>query len=377
MGSKAPEEAGFRLIGAHTDSPNLRIKPNPEFHKAGYGQLRIEVYGGALWNTWLDRDLSIAGKVFFRGPNGLESALLLIDHPILRIPNLAIHLNRNVNREGLVLNAQQHLNPIWKITGQEGLGFRALLRESLRRSGGKKIEGPEDICAWDLSLFDTTPSSRWGGSTGSLSLHQDSITSPAATRHSLHFYHVAEDSCEQSVGFVFYDHEECGSQSTSGAHSEFLESTLRRLCDTIPQKSSNNFESYRRALGKSWLISADMAHAVHPNYTERHDAQHIPTLGSGPVIKHNGNQAYATTAENAAWFAELCRKEGITPQHFVTRNDMGCGSTIGPISAARVGIRTIDVGNPMLGMHSCRETASAEDVEPMIRVFSAFYGAAL
>ena len=366
VGSAAPAEAGFRVIGAHTDSPNLRIKPSPDVREHGYHQLAVEPYGGVLLHTWLDRDLTIAGRVTLAIEGETETRLVDFERPLLRVPNLAIHLYRELNQEGLKLNAQRHLSPLL------GLGddadFVELLCAELGREGA--MVDRDQVLAFDLMTYDTQRSVRSGANGEFIHAPRlDNLASSHAGIEALIQAGAAGPSAATRV-VVLYDHEEVGSRSTQGAGGTFLADTLERIA--IGAKGSDA-ESMARAVSRSWLISADMAHAIHPNYADRHEPGHRPKLGAGPVIKTNSNQAYATDAESAGFFASLCARVGVTPQNFVTRSDLGCGSTIGPISAARVGIRTVDVGNPMLSMHSVREMAASADVDPMIEVLAEFF----
>jgi aspartyl aminopeptidase len=360
QGEVSAADSGFSVIGAHTDSPNLRLKPLPEYESAGYSELSVEVYGGVLLSTWLDRDLSVAGYVVLR--DGSE-ALVRLDGPVCRIPNLAIHLNRDVNKEGLTLNPQLHLAPVVGLPGEPA--SRLLERVVLALDGPAAGARESDVMAFELSLFDGQPGVLGGCDAEFLfSARLDNLASCHAATSALL---AGAPRTEKTRVVALYDHEEVGSQSATGARSELLETLLGRLTgvagDALP-----------RALSRSLMVSADMAHAVHPNYADKHDRQHRPVLGRGPVIKTNANQSYATDAHGAAAFRAACEAENVTPQHFVSRNDMACGSTIGPISAARLGLRTVDVGNPMLSMHSCREMAGSADVEPMIRVLTRLFG---
>jgi len=347
-------EEGFRLIGAHTDSPNLRVKPNPELKQSGYGQLGVEPYGGVLLHTWLDRDLSLAGRVSLADGSG---RLLNFGRELLRIPSLAIHLNRKVNTEGLLLNAQQHMAPIIMLEGLDGMELRLLLAEELG-----DVE-PKDVLAWDLMLYDLQPATRSG--VHREFIHAARIDNLASCHAGVTALTASEADVEATRGVVFYDHEEVGSRSAQGAASDFLRSCLQRL-------SGDSLQDYHRAIAQSFLISADMAHAIHPNYADVHEPKHQPRLGGGPVVKVNVNQSYATDGESWARFERCAREADVTTQRFVVRSDLGCGSTIGPITAAELGIRTVDVGNPMLSMHSCREVAAASDVPKMIDVMKRF-----
>jgi aspartyl aminopeptidase len=363
VGSKPPADAGFVLIGAHSDSPNLRLKPLPDLTSVGYRQLSIEVYGGVLLSTWLDRDLSVAGRVVFADG---RAQLIDLKRPVCRVPNLAIHLNRDVNSAGLLLNAQTQLVPVLGLESELG-GFAELLTEGLSNtvSNGARVE---EVLGFDLCLYDTQRAA-FAGSKNEflLSSRLDNLASCHAALQALL---GAAPAPEATRVIAIYDHEEVGSQSASGARSLFLSDLLERLARAFAARDES---ALPRAISRSLLISADMAHAVHPNYPDKHDKQHRPMLGAGPVIKVNVNQSYASDGPAVAAFSAACRAEGILPQHFSSRNDTPCGSTIGPISAARLGIRAVDVGNPMLSMHSCREMAASRDVAPMIRVLTRLF----
>ncbi|MCC6901189.1 MAG: M18 family aminopeptidase [Polyangiaceae bacterium] len=355
-GSDAPSHAGFVLIGAHTDSPNLRVKPLPEVSSNGYRQLAVEVYGGVIWHTWLDRDLSLAGRVTLTGG---ETRLVRFDRPLCRIPNVAIHLSREVNSAGPQLNAQNHLVPLLGLGDKDDpRSIRGLLSDALAVDAG-------DVVTFDLCLYDVAPACLGGESADLVFAPRlDNLASCHAAVSAL----TAAGSAGASTRVVaLYDHEEVGSQSAAGAKSRFLSSVLDRVAGAYRDAGR---DATSRAFARSLMVSADMAHAVHPNYADKHDKQHSPKLGKGPVIKVNSNQSYATDGPSAAVFELACRQTGTFPQRFVSRNDMPCGSTIGPISAAAMGIRTVDVGSPMLSMHSCREMAAAADVEPMIRALT-------
>jgi aspartyl aminopeptidase len=367
VGEVTPAEAGFRIIGAHSDSPNLRIKPRADLEAHGYRQLAVEPYGGLLLHTWLDRDLSLAGRVSLAADGGLRTLLVDFERPLLRIPNLAIHLQRRIKQEGLKLNAQQHLAPL---TGLEDAPSLAdLLITELCASGLAEVDAA-CIRAYDLMAYDTQPACL-AGSRGEF-IHASRIDNLASCHAGVSALLAAasEPLPRFTRMVVLYDHEEVGSRSAQGAGGTFLSATLERVVSGF---ESGNSQDLARAIAHSTLISADMAHAVHPNYSDRHEPGHRPVIGKGPVIKVNSGQSYASDAATAGLFATLCHRVGVEPQHFVTRSDLRCGSTIGPVSAARVGLRTVDVGNPMLSMHSCREMAGMADVEPMIDVLKAFF----
>ena len=360
LGRKPPAETGFVLIGAHSDSPNLRLKPVPDLTSVGYRQLSIEVYGGVLLSTWLDRDLSVAGRVIFADG---RAQLIDLKRVVCRVPNLAIHLNRDVNSAGLLLNAQTHLLPVLGFESELG-GFAELLTEGLGNtlSNGARVE---EVLGFDLCLYDTQRAA-FAGSKNEF-LFASRLDNLASCHAALQALLGASADPEASRVIAIYDHEEVGSQSASGARSLFLSDLLERLARASSPKDES---ALPRAISRSLLVSADMAHAVHPNYPDKHDKQHRPMLGAGPVIKVNVNQSYASDGPAVAAFSAACRAEGVQPQHFSSRNDTPCGSTIGPISAARLGVRAVDVGNPMLSMHSCREMAATRDVAPMIRVLT-------
>jgi aspartyl aminopeptidase len=364
-GSEPPSRAGFRIVGAHTDSPNLRIKPQSDVDAHGYRQLAVEPYGGLLLYTWLDRDLSFAGRVTLAEGGATRTVLLDFGRPLVRVPSLAIHLYRELREKGLQLNAQRHATPI------AGIGelppFRELLATELRAQGLGSPD-PEDVLAYDLMLYDTQPS-------GVAGLRGEFVLAPRLDN--LASCHAALTALVDASGstppytrvVVLYDHEEVGSSSASGAAGTFLVEALERA---VTGFKGGEPQGLARAAASSMLVSADMAHAVHPNYADRHEPGHQPLIGAGPVIKSHASQSYATDAATAGFFTAICREVGVEPQHFVSRSDLPCGSTIGPISAARVGIRTVDVGNPMLSMHSCREMAGTADVAPMVQVLERF-----
>jgi aspartyl aminopeptidase len=359
LGQKSPAEAGFVIVGAHTDSPNLRLKPNAELSANGYEQLSVEVYGGVLLHTWLDRDLGLAGRVVLEDGS---TRLVKLPGSFCRVPSLAIHLNREVNSGGLTLNAQTQLLPLAALKLDAG-GLE--LAERLAAALGEGVEA-KAIRGSDLCLFDTQAPAL-GGARGELifSARLDNLASCHAALSAL----LTAGDADATRVVVLYDHEEVGSESAIGAGSPLLETLLRRLLGCYPASS----DGFARAVAGSLLVSADMAHAVHPNYPDKHDKQHRPLLGKGPVLKVNVSQRYATDGPTAARFRAACAKAGVEPQTFVSRNDIGCGSTIGPISAAGLGLRTVDVGGPMLSMHSCREMAASADVAPMIRALSALF----
>jgi aspartyl aminopeptidase len=363
VGTKTKDASGFKIIGAHTDSPNLKLKPNPSFEKNGCLQLGVETYGGVLLTTWTDRDLSLAGRVIIKGKKQPQSKLILFDEPLLRIPQLAIHLNRDVNEKGLTLNKQNHLPPIFSLSDKKGSNKNLLEKRVSQKLKCKSA----DILNMELSLYDTQ-SGAIGGAEGEF-IFSSRLDNLASCHAALQALTESKTKDPMTRVIAFYDDEEVGSDSAQGAGSPFLKDVLERL--TL--ESDNPRETFFRSMANSFFISADMAHAVHPNYPEKHDPQHMPVLNGGPVIKCNSNQRYATEGVSSAWFEMLCKKAGIPVQKFVVRSDLGCGSTIGPITAANLGIRTVDVGNPMLSMHSIREMAGTKDHLPLIKAFKEYF----
>lgn len=347
---------GVRMVGAHTDSPCLKVKPNPELTREGMLQLGVEVYGGALLAPWFDRDLSLAGRVFYRAPG--ESlpvpALLDFERPIALIPSLAIHLNRDANK-GQEFNAQLHLPPVIQ-QACDGFDFRELLKDELRHHG----HTVDQVVDYDLFFYDTQVPA-------SVGLDESLLTS-ARLDNLLSCWTGLQALChtqtDQTSLLVCTDHEEVGSASAIGAEGPFLESVLRRL--------AGGETDYQRLIHHSLLISCDNAHAVHPNYRDRHDERHGPQLNAGPVIKLNANQRYASTSETSALFRYYCQEADVPVQSFVVRSDMGCGSTIGPISSTQLGVRTVDVGAPQWAMHSIREVCGRDDAWYLARALEVF-----
>ncbi|UJR80519.1 M18 family aminopeptidase [Sandaracinus amylolyticus] len=368
IGDAPPETAGFRLVGAHTDSPNLRVKPNAQLKRSGQHQIGVEIYGGVLLYTWLDRDLALAGRVMVRAGSTLDARLVRFDRAMLRVPSLAIHLDRAVNTEGLVLNAQSHMVPLLALESGGTLDFKAMLADAVRRDGESLAAG--DVLAFELCAYDVVPATR-GGVRGEY-VFAPRLDNLASCHASLAALLDAPAAPHVTRGVFLFDHEEVGSMSAQGADGPFLRDVLTRICAAHPKASR---DALPRALARSFFVSADMAHALHPNYADKHEPQHQPQLGGGPVIKSNANQRYATDAEGQARFELWCAEADVTPQRFVTRTDLACGSTIGPITAAGLGMRVVDVGNPMLSMHSCREMSGAADVAKMIAVMRAFFTA--
>jgi len=352
-------DAGLRLVGAHTDSPCLKVKPTPELHRQNYHQLGVEVYGGALLNPWFDRDLSLAGRVSYLDASGeLQHQLIDFKRALGTVPSLAIHLDREAN-SGRSVNAQLHL-PVLLGQGDTKLDLRTMLAEQLRAEGAEVTE----VLDYELSFYDTQPAALIG-------LQQEFLAS-ARLDNLLSCFIGLQGLLDAEQGqaqvLICTDHEEIGSQSACGAAGPMLEQWLERV---MPDNELRN-----RALAASMLISADNAHGVHPNYADKHDENHGPILNRGPVIKLNANQRYATNSETSAIFKQLAQQESVEVQAFVVRSDMGCGSTIGPITSAEVGVRTVDIGVPQFAMHSIRELAGVADAHALYRIVKRFYAKA-
>ncbi len=349
----------YRIVGAHTDSPNLRIKPQPDFNRAGWALLGVEAYGGPLLNSWLDRDLGLSGVAAVRTAHGVAERLFRTDEPLLRVPQLAIHLDREINERGLQLNKQQHLSPIWGV-GTDQRDFHRYLADELEIDVA-------DVLAFDLMTHDLTPSRRIGRDRDLVSAPRlDNLaTSYAGIRALLQ----AVDVDSRFVPMVvLFDHEEVGSLSARGAWSTLLPDVLERVVTS----SGGDRQDLRRSLADSMVASGDMAHATHPNYPERHEPQHQIAINGGPVLKINNSGRYATDAPGAATFVLACEQAGVPMQRFVTRSDLACGSTVGPTTAASLGVTTVDIGAPTLAMHSARELCGAADAISYVAALAAF-----
>lgn len=352
---KKTAESGFRIIGAHTDSPCLRIKSNPDESKFGFNTLRVEIYGGPLLNSWLDRDLGIAGHAVLKTGS---TRLFASQHPVARISQLAIHLDREVNERGLILDKQMHLSPAWS-TSKNGKSFLGWVAELC------KVKPPE-IVQIEAQLFDTTKASLLGADKSLFASGRlDNQASCWAAISAL--TQVSQSSATQVV--ALFDHEEVGSESATGAASPILEHSLERIAAS--QKLSR--VDFLDSLKNSSCISADNAHAVHHNYADRHDLANAPLINHGPALKLNSNQRYASSAESAGMFIRACEKAKVQHQVFVSRNNISCGTTIGPITATRLGIDTVDIGIPQLSMHSAREVCGVSDLISMQKVLAAYF----
>ena len=339
----------FRIVGAHTDSPNLRVKPHADSGNVGYRQLAVEVYGGALLNSWLDRDLGLSGRVVVRDGSGTAERLLRVDRPLLRVPQLAIHLDRDISANGLKLNPQQHLAPIWGLGSVAPGSFRTFVADQVGAAAA-------DVLGWDLMAHDLTPSTLAGVDEELVSAPRlDNLCSSWAGLTGL--VAAADGDAGPVPVLVLFDHEEVGSTSDRGAASTLLPSVLER----IVTGAGGSREDLFRALAGSVCASADMAHATHPNYADRHEPGHHIELNGGPVLKVNSNLRYATDGASTAAFVLACEQAGVPMQRYAHRSDLPCGSTIGPITSAELGIATFDVGAPQLAMHSARELGGSAD----------------
>ncbi len=347
--------AKYLMVGAHTDSPNLKLKPNPVIKEHGVVKFGVESYGGLLLNPWFDRDLSLAGRVsYLSHDNSVESALINVEKPITVVPSLAIHLDDKANKDKTI-NKQTDMCPI--LTTNEAFEFDEFIKWQLDKIG---IRDVKEVYAHELSFYDTQKASFIG-------LHNDFISS-ARLDNLLSCYTAMVSICslhvDKAMLFVATDHEEVGSESTSGAGGSFLENTLHRIFD--------DYEEYTQMVRSSLMISADNAHAIHPNFPSKHDAHHAPYINKGVVLKVNANQRYASNSTTISKFMNVASLLNEPLQNFVTRSDMGCGSTIGPITATRIGIDTIDVGLPTLAMHSIRELAGSEDAHSLYKILVGF-----
>jgi aspartyl aminopeptidase len=352
---------GFNILGAHTDSPSFKLKPKPTTGAHGWLQAGVEVYGGPLLNSWLDRELQLAGRLVML--DGTEH--LTETGPLLRFPQLAIHLDRAVN-EGLTLDKQRHMNPVWGLGNPADFDLLDVLASSVPDAS----VDPARIGGYDVVVADTQAPAVFGGSgeffaSGRL----DNLSSTHAGLAALISHASGGVASGPIAVLAAFDHEEIGSNSRSGACGPILEDVLVRISDGLGASVSQR----RQAMSASFCVSADAGHAVHPNYAERHDPANHPVLNGGPLLKINANQRYATDAPGAAFWARLCGEAGVPFQEFVSNNAIPCGSTIGPLTATRLGIRTVDVGVPLLSMHSARELCGVEDPRRLAAVTELFF----
>jgi aspartyl aminopeptidase len=341
--------APLRIIGAHTDSPNLRVQPQPDIARMGWNQLGIEIYGGVLLNSWLDRDLGLAGRVFTQEG---EEILFHQSEPLARVPQLAIHLDREISERGLQLDKFQHSSPVW---GTHTPMFLDWLSQ---------ITGVSHIASFDAQLFDITPAALLGV--------DRSLLASGRLDNQLSCWASVEAICTTNSEFtsivILNDHEEVGSESVTGAAGPMLENLLA----VIDQRDELSLGEQLDRQRESWCLSADNAHAVHPNYSDKHDPRHSPLPNHGVALKLNGNQRYATSPRGAAHIRSIADKQAVALQTFVSRNNMPCGSTIGPITATRLGIDAIDVGVPQLSMHSARELCGSADATQLVTLMQGF-----
>ena len=354
---RVPDDAGpatpFRIVGAHTDSPGFVLKPRPDLAAAGWAQIGMEVYGGALLNSWLDRELGLAGRLVLTSG---EQRLVRTD-AVMRIPQLAIHLDRTVNEKGIKLDKQAHTTPVWGLDGRD-LG----VVEHLATTAGVAFD---DVVGVDAVAFDTAAPAVFGpGDEFLASGRLDNLTGVHAGLTAL----LEAPPTDAILVLAAFDHEEVGSETRSGAAGPFLADVLERISLALGAGPDER----HRAYAGSVCLSVDAGHAVHPNYAGRHDPAHHPLLNGGPLLKINANQRYATDGVGAAAWRRACRIAGVPTQEFVSNNDIPCGSTIGPITATRLGIRTVDVGQPLLSMHSVREMAGTADGLMLARAATAF-----
>ena len=358
-GEGAGPSSPLRIVGAHTDSPCLRVKPRPDAGGYGWKQLAVEVYGGALLNSWLDRDLGVAGRLVLADGS---ARLVQVDDAVARVPQLAIHLDRDVNERGLVLDKQAHLSPVWGVGAPAAGEFAAWIAAAAGVAA-------HDIASWDLCLYDITTAQVLGVA--------GELLAAGRLDNQLSCWAAISALCSTAPGpastavVALFDHEEVGSQSTSGAAGPLLEHVLERLA----LSAGADRGQFLAQLAASTCISADNAHSVHPNYPERHEPGHRPLVNQGPAIKLNHNQRYATSPDTAAMVQRVFEAAGVPWQVFVSRNNMPCGTTIGPITATRLGIDTVDVGIPQLSMHSARELCGTKDPGWMAQALAAYFAA--
>ncbi|GMH01164.1 hypothetical protein Nepgr_003003 [Nepenthes gracilis] len=403
IGKKYVAENGFYIVGAHTDSPCLKLKPISKVSKGGYLEVGVQTYGGGLWHTWFDRDLTVAGRMIVRevkdGSVSYSHRLVRIEEPIMRIPTLAIHLDRGVN-DGFKPNTQSHLVPILatalkaelnKVTADNGpvesgagidtekFGVKSKAENQKHHSLLLKLLAtyagcePDDICDFELQACDTQPSIIAGAMKEFVfSGRLDNLCMSFCSLKALIDSTSSENSLNDETGVrlvALFDHEEIGSNSAQGAGSPVMFDALSRITNAF----CSNSKILEKVIQKSFLVSADMAHALHPNYIDKHDENHQPKLHGGLVIKHNASQRYATNAVTSFIFREIALRHDLPVQDFVVRNDMPCGSTIGPILASGVGIRTVDIGVPQLSMHSIREMCAVDDIKHSYEHLKAYF----
>lgn len=347
-----PDALSFRMVGAHTDSPTFKLKPRPSTGTHTWWQVGVEVYGGPLLNSWLDRELCLAGRITVRTDQGHETRLVATG-PVARIPQLAIHLDREAN-QGLTLNPQEHVQPIWGCGSSPGDVLELL---GAHAAGGSVPA--QDILGWDVVLADTQEARRFGAHGEFLACGRlDNLSSVHAGVNAIVEHAAAAENTDSVAVFAAFDHEEVGSQTRSGAGGPFAETTMLRIGAALGLTE----QQQRMAWARSSVLSSDAGHLIHPNYRNHHDPNHQPVPGGGALLKINANQRYATDAEGAAQWYLACERAGVSTQEFVSKNTVPCGSTIGPLTATRLGLRTVDVGVGLLSMHSAREMAHVQDL---------------
>ncbi len=368
LGHKVPAESGFKIVGAHTDSPGLRIRPNAATASDdSIARLGVEIYGGPILATFTDRDLSLAGRVSYVDDRKcLAHKLVRFDQPLLRLPNLAIHMNRSVNEDGLKLHKQNELPLLFaQLTGDQLP--KPYFMELLEQAAGINAT---QIRSWDLAVYDTQKGAFWGANQ---EFYTDSQIDNLASCHA-GLQAMLDDTvlnhAKSTLVCAFFDHEEIGSESHIGAAGSFLSDVLQRISIAM----SAEREDTARAMAQSFLISADMAHAYQPNFPSAYDADHKVFVNKGPVIKSNANRRYSSDSISTARFIHWCEEAGVPYQRYSHRSDLPCGSTIGPIASAKLGIRSVDIGCPMWAMHSIRESAGVQDHDYMIQVLKRFFG---
>ena len=363
LGQRPLQGAGLRIVGAHTDSPGLRVKPGGASVRGAMALLGVEVYGAPILASFADRDLTLAGRVLVDAQTGLEERLYRHPSALARLPSLAIHMNRNVNEEGLRFDLQDQLPLIFECSAPqpeaEGNRFRERLAAWLDIP-------PRSLRSWELAVVDTQPAAFFGPAEEFIAASRlDNLASCHAALEAL----LAVEPAGGVSMIACLDHEEVGSESYQGAAGTFVPATLEAIRAGLGAEGA----ALRRELAGGWLLSADMAHAYHPNFPAYYDEAHAPRVNAGPVIKLNAKQRYATDAVGDAYFQALCERADVPWQRYVHRTNLPCGSTIGPICAARLGLRTVDIGAPMWAMHSIRESAGAFDHGYMVRALSEFF----
>ncbi|TPX32451.1 hypothetical protein SmJEL517_g04455 [Synchytrium microbalum] len=387
IGGQYKRGNGFSIVGAHTDSPCLKVKPRSAKSRGVYTQVGVEVYGGGLWHTWFDRDLGVAGRVLVHEKDGtIQHRLVRVSRPILKIPTLAIHLDRAVNTDGFKFNTETQLLPVLGIAAaklnepasstppagdeKHSSVFLSLLASELKCDISQ-------IGDFEICLYDTNPACTWGAnnefiSSSRLDNLNMSFCALTALINSTTNSSLSDEPLIRVV--ALFDNEEIGSVSAYGADSDMMLAALERLSKVeITDSADRSTSAFEQAMQKSMLISADMGHASHPNYWDKHEDNHRPKINSGVVLKMNANLRYATTAITTTILREVAKVKGTSLQEFVVRNDSPCGSTIGPMLSAKLGLRTVDVGNPQWGMHSIRETAGVEDIASAVDLFQSFF----